>query len=153
MNSPASIEEREKRAFRNWMMIIVGGLLLVVVVNFFVWFLATRNQPNLVTDQPYEEGLAYQDVVESLSRSSQAGYTFSVREDLVVLKEQGERIPLFEGRMEWKRPDDPTQDQIFRLEEGAEFPTTELKRGLWRVEYSFTKNGQTFRIKRAVQLP
>ena len=65
-----------RRLFLRW---ILGFFAVFMVVDGFFWYLASDSHTGLVTEQPYEKGLAYNDTVAASDAQLALGWSSTIR--------------------------------------------------------------------------
>jgi len=67
-----------RRIFMRW---IVGFFSVFIIVDAFFWYLASDSHTGLVTEQPYEKGLAYNDTVAASDAQLALGWSSKIKLD------------------------------------------------------------------------
>ena len=123
------------------------GLTIVFIV-FFLYLigfivLSQMNRSDLVTDNYYDEEMAYQDQIERIERSRKLNQQVSLNHDIknkiIELKFPSEIDPhIISGNILFFRPSDAKQDQIHPIQldnQGRQnLDIKQLSQGMWRVK-------------------
>lgn len=131
----------------NWGKAIV---LTFVVFAGFIGFMIYRmclQRIDLVRDDYYQTEMAYQQQINRLTRTAQLAESPAVRFDAArqqlyfSLPDKG----LAGGKLTFYRPSDRRQDLIVPLTPGqTSLSTARLAKGFWRVQLSWSVDGQEF---------
>ena len=123
------------------------GLTIVFIV-FFLYLigfivLSQMNRSDLVTDNYYDEEMAYQEQIERIERSRKLNQQVSLNHDIqnkiIELKFPSEIDPnIISGNILFFRPSDAKQDQIHPIQldnQGRQnLDIKQLSQGMWRVK-------------------
>ena len=132
-----------------WKIAIVMGVYMIGVTSV-VWYSMTLDV-NLVTENYYQEELAYEEQIQRLRNTEslieKPTFGFSTNRKLIVLNFPNDLIPE-EGQLTLYRPSDFTQDRKFKLELDEEhqqgFVTESLLPGLWKAKILWEKDGKSY---------
>jgi nitrogen fixation protein FixH len=151
---------------------LAAFFLLIIVMNLVMVYLGNRSWTGLTTDQAYDKGVKYNEVIEQAEQQAELGW--SVRFDPVVeTSRDGEKVSVrlsaditgkdgtlltdleVTGRL--VRPTSEGHDQIIefstvdgrRYEAVATFPL----RGKWDVYLTAANMQGTYQIRHRIQLP
>jgi nitrogen fixation protein FixH len=149
MNQP---HQEEKKAFWTWNLALWGGLAFVVVVNVGVAILASQEPPAIVEENPFETGLAFDNQQISRRNAREEGYSLKISKDTILLLKNKVEVPSPIGEIRIQRPNDPTLDQQFALEQSAPaiLLSQPLSDGRWNVRYQFSDGDRSFEIQTAL---
>lgn len=153
-------------SYYRWPIGIVGFLLFVIC--FDVWFIsvAARQHAELIERNPYEKGLAYQQVIDAAERKDALGWR-SVTElaaqadgtTLITLRLSDRAgLPLNGGKVALIaiRPSDSTKDLRLALvpaEAGAYSTAAPLQSGLWLFQYVVEQGESNVAFREQVKVP
>lgn len=155
MNPTLSSADAETDALRGkyipWM-IVAFFAAFILLLSSFVW-IAFAHQPDEVTSNPYEKGLAYNRTLEQAEAQAALGWKMDVAVadgTLRVTLADAESQPLPDATVSmWLlRPSSKAMDRQVTLAETAggiyEAVITPLAKGRWDVHVTVEKNGQQF---------
>lgn len=159
-----------------WPIIIVSFLLAVMAFQITILVIAAQTSPMLVAENPYEQGVDYQTVIDRLELGKRLGW--SITNDFgtddhdrtrvgerrcVTLKaaihdKEHKSVRAARVILTAVRPGDGTQDQKRELLEISENPGTYLTQfcgqsGLWLMRYEATLGSVSPRFEYSVQMP
>ena len=129
--------------------------LVIVFIIFFMYLIgliifAQLNRTDLVTEEYYEQEMAYQDQIERIVRSRDLSQAIELNHDVenmnIVLQFPPEISPKsVSGSILFFRPSDAKQDRInsiHLLADGSQIVSTKtLSSGLWRVKIFWQADG------------
>jgi len=132
-----------------WRIVIVMAIYMIGIISV-VWYAMTLDV-NLVTEDYYQEELAYEDQINRLrnteSLAEKPTFTFSADRKYVVLAFP-EGLSPDEGLITLFRPSDFTQDRKFKLELDEEnqqgFVTISLMPGLWKAKLLWERDDKSY---------
>ncbi|MBN1407105.1 MAG: FixH family protein [Calditrichaceae bacterium] len=133
------------------------GLTIVFIV-FFLYLtgfivLSQMNRSDLVTDNYYDEEIAYQDQIERIERSRKLNQQISLNHDIqnkiVELQFPSEIDPhSISGNILFFRPSDAKQDQIHPIRLNNEniqiINVKHLTKGMWRLKIFWQLNREEY---------
>lgn len=139
-----------RRMFLRW---ILGFFSVFIIVDGFFWYLASESHTGLVTEQPYEKGLAYNDTVAASDEQSALGWSSKIKlvsSDVVVTLTDRDGAAITGARLEvaFTRPTVEGYDFSALLrsdEDGVYKSTVEFPLdGQWDVRIFVTWNQQQY---------
>ncbi|GAB3928602.1 FixH family protein [Larkinella terrae] len=137
------------------------GKSIVLVFVLFAGFigtmvvLMTRQHVDLVRDDYYQDEIAYQQHIDRRARTARLNqpnplHFDEVRQELYLQLPAGWE----QGQLTFYCPADRQRDQTIRLKTGRQtVSTAALSKGLWRLQLSWTADGQTFYHEQTLQIP
>lgn len=139
------------------------GTKLVFFALLFMTFIVVlvvrimRTDMPMVEDNYYEKGLNYQEEIDN-SAHTDSMVQFNVFNDdsgyqhLVVLNVSSADIP--DGKLTFYRPSNKEEDaeaQVFiQSKKVFEFPLHTLKPGKWTLKFTWTRNGNRYKIEKPI---
>jgi len=139
-----------RRLFMRW---VIGFFSVFIIVDGFFWYLASDSHTGLVTEQPYEKGLAYNDTVAASDEQLALGWSSKVRLEgnsvvVSLTDKDGTAITGAELDVKFMRPTVEGYDFSARLSESdsgvyktaVEFPLD----GQWDVRIFVSWNQQQY---------
>ncbi len=131
------------------------GTKLVFFALLFMTFIVTmvviisRQDVPLVEEGYYEKGIRYQDVINT-SNNQDTLTQLELSSDAVRV--QNKSTQAIQGQLKFYRPDDPSQDAKFEVNVEANsefsFPTQSLKKGKWKLEFSWTRDSINYLVNK-----
>ena len=147
-----------------WLFAVVAALAVVVVVNMYFLYVALDSQTDLVTSQPYEDGLKYENVISEERYASELGVKLQVKVSSVPssstrtieLQLSGMKAELAPQEVELvlTRPSDSRLDEAHKLSQHSEGRLSyqgEVRlplKGLWFLTARAKVGSQWFRVKK-----
>ncbi|MCB0323329.1 MAG: FixH family protein [Bdellovibrionales bacterium] len=142
-----------------WVFGIVCFFICIALVNAYVVYAALSSQRGVVSSQPYEDGLAYQDTIDRLQASRGLGWrtklNLSEAGSLELLLHDKDGLPIEEAEIEVKllRPADASLDTSVTLVPSApgvyaEPNTPSIVPGLYLAEIVARKGADRFLEKK-----
>lgn len=151
--SKQELSPEARQAGRRWAIAIVAGLSVVVVVNFYVVWLVRDRNVTLVTPSYYQDGLAYDAVVDAGVANRAREVRFDANGDgRLSLTVSGRPAEAVAGRLHFYRASDPALDYVTDVDLQAskgEFivpATSPTVVGPWRVTFVGDVEGQPTRL-------
>ena len=128
--------------------------LTIATVNAVMVTLATRTHTGLVTDHPYEKGLAYNKVVQSAEAQAALGWKAEIAYKegvLSIVVRDGNQVIIKPEKMraEWVRPTQSGKDFFVELQgEKTSIPAPE--KGVWDVRVDIAYHGAHYQQSQRV---
>jgi len=158
------LEPMAGRASRWIPWIFASGMALVVAVNIVMVWIALESSPGLVTEHPFERGLAYNKVLADEARQEALGWRVEIQfrsatHELVAEFRDRGGTPL--GELQVKallyRPveaDPGLSAKLRHVGEGRYVGTVDLlRRGQWQVDLVASRDGTDFQASRRLSVP
>lgn len=133
----------------NWgTKLVFFALLFMAFIVTMVVIISKQDVP-LVEEGYYEKGIRYQEVINTSSNEDSLT-TLQVLPNEVKIENSASQ--LVDGKMKFYRPDDPSQDAQFEvhIEGNSSFslPTQSLKKGKWKLEFSWKRDTTSYLINK-----
>ena len=135
----------------SWVTGIVASFVLFVLMIFYLVYVINRSNEQLVTDRPYEEGLAYNQVMQRQQRSAIWQKSINLIQtvnDICISFKQAEELKTATGKINLYRPQGDQQDVgiSFALDARGQqcIPTHTLAKGRWRVVIRWQMAGNDY---------
>ncbi len=136
--------------------------LVIALVNGIMIWLAVTTQPGLVTDHPYEKGLAYNQVIDAETTQEALGWKAKIEFTgtllTVSLKDSaGQSIAVDAITAHFTRPTMQGLDFDAELRKIADnkwqAKVTLPRKGLWEIRINATQGSHTFQQARRIVAP
>lgn len=132
----------------------VAFFVVLTVVYTLMATLAIRSQTGLVTDHPYEKGLAYNEVVKDADEQAALGWqgeiTYNGKQLIFTLKDKaGRPLKLEKASAQITRPTQAGLDFSVELKDGAA-EVTFPEKGLWEVRVFAKSKGKDYQQARRI---
>lgn len=142
-----------------WPWGLVAVIVLFVLALLISLFASTMNRSDLVTEYYYAEGIEYQAKMEVMEASLLPENAISLRYDSgqelvhIQFPARADSAPV-EGTIKFFRPSQATLDREFSVNPDSSglqsISTSELIRGNWRIQVSWTLSGQEFYSEQSI---
>jgi nitrogen fixation protein FixH len=156
-----TVAMRQRRSLIPWLFVAAMGL--VVAVNGVMITLAVRTFTGLAVSDPYEEGLAYNRVLEAQTRQDQLGWRLALRQEaggvLTLAAQDAEGRPLegLQVQARLVRPVEPLPDMPLSFapaSDGRYRATLPAPRaGQWDVQLDAHRAADRFHLKQRIFVP
>lgn len=158
MSPTPPAEKPTRRSFWGQGITLFYGLFVAAVVGFVIWSLPHRM--DLVTDDYYEQELAYGDRIEAIRRAKADGAipetTFSADSLEIRFPEAMRGWPV-QGRLVLYRPSDAKLDRSLALPspvpETWQPETPPLAKGLWQAHFHWVHDGHSYYHEQTLSAP
>lgn len=156
MTNTPSVPRPYGRVVLAW---IIGFFMTFIVVDIIMVTMAVTTQTGLVTDKPYEKGLAYNDAIAAARAQESYGWRGEVRLDqqelvFVLRDENGGLVIPDTATVMMKRPTQQKMDQSVAMRVGddgtARGVITDLSAGQWQVELKAQVGDRSYLYKETV---
>jgi hypothetical protein len=143
----------------DWGTGVAAGIILFVLLTATLVAIAMSNRVDLVTDQYYDRGIAYQERINSLRRTAARDEKPLVSispDDLVIEfpRQSSDATPA--GTITMYRPADKTRDVVLRVDPDSagiqHIGTRSLDRGLWKLQISWHEADQDYYTEQPVMI-
>lgn len=154
-------QKQEKKAGRNWPVVIVGTMLLFGGYILYMVFQAMQSDVDLVRKDYYEQTLTYQDQIDKVERTKALAVPITIAangpEQIVTVQFPEDFADKnVNGTIQLFRPSDKDLDVELPLRLDANrrqlINTSQLQKGLWRVKVHSQAGGQAYFVEEDVML-
>ena len=135
----------------HWGAAVAGGIVLFILLILGLVTIAVSSRVDLVTDRYYDKGIAYQQRINTLSRTAAHGEKLSVRlsgEDLLIEFPRSVPAPMLTGTITLYRPADKSRDVVVRIAPDSagvqRLALAALDRGLWKLQIAWYEGDQEY---------
>lgn len=155
-----NIPNQPKKSFTIWpYAVVVCMVLFMGYIASFV-YKAMNKDVNLVSQNYYEQEIAYQDHINTVGRTKAAGdveITYQEANQAILLQlPESYKAQKVNGSIHLFRPSDSKLDQNILLQPGRDMSqlieTTTLEKGLWKIRVSFKADAQDYYTEKTIQL-
>ena len=143
----------------HWGTGIVGGIVLFILLILGMVAIAVSSRVDLVADRYYDKGIAYQQRINTLSRTVAREEKLSIRlseEDLLIEFPHSVPMPMLTGTITLYRPADQSRDVVLGIAPDSigvqHLALTTLDRGLWRLQISWHEGDQEYYYEQPVMI-
>lgn len=153
--------KQEKKAGRNWPVVIVAVLLLFGGYILYMVVQAMRSDVDLVRKDYYEQTLTYQDQIDNVERTNALAVPITIAANhpgdyLTVQFPEVFANKSVSGNIELFRPSNKDLDVELplRLDENQRqlINTSQLQKGLWRIKINSQAEGEKYFVEKDVVL-
>jgi nitrogen fixation protein FixH len=153
--------KQEKKAGRNWPVMIVAVLVLFGGYILYMVFQAMKSDVDLVRKDYYEQTLTYQDQIDNVERSNALSVPITIVANHSVQYVTVQFPQVFadktvSGNIQLFRPSDKDLDVELPLQLDANqrqlINTSQLQKGLWRVKIHSQAEGQKYFVEKDIMV-
>lgn len=151
------MEEKDRGRYVPWMIFLFFVFLTIVLGGFVM--LSIDRHPGMTTENAYEKGLAYNDVIAKDRAQQDLGWNgkiLKVRDKVVVEMRDGsgEALSAAKAHVWFYRPSDQNLDKRFLMEEKSagvyETDVGGFQKGLWDVRIRVSKGGKSIQLSERI---
>jgi nitrogen fixation protein FixH len=142
----------------HWGTGVVAAFVLFVAVILTLVVMAMSRDVDLVTDHPYDKGLAYQDRIRALERTAalEGKLTVTTSPGAIVVQFPSPAPRTHGGSITMYRPDNRGMDLTLPMTVDSageqRIPASGLARGLWRIKLSWQEGGRDYYSEQPIML-